>query len=204
MTTVSRQHAAYVLAARKLFAAVDRHDTTAAINSIDTRLVDPVFNVMQEAIYAAASVARGNNLGAGRAVGQEPAAWSSLSTIMSLLVGLGLIVLGSRARCGVLDAVCASNATLNLHHAFHDSFTGLPNRALFQDRTAQALRAARRSGSQIAVMLVDLNRFKDVNDTLGHHYGDLLLGQVAQRFSRRVARRGLRSRGSAVTSSRCC
>ncbi|HEY5077912.1 MAG TPA: EAL domain-containing protein, partial [Acidimicrobiia bacterium] len=77
-----------------------------------------------------------------------------------------------------------SQSDLNHHQALHDSLTGLPNRTLFQDRAAQALRAAKRSGDQIAVLLVDLDRFKDVNDTLGHHYGDLLLEQIAQRFSR--------------------
>jgi diguanylate cyclase len=79
-----------------------------------------------------------------------------------------------------------TQSALNRHQALHDSLTGLPNRSLFQDRTAHALRAAQRPGSQIAVMLADLNRFKDVNDTLGHQYGDLLLCQVAQRFSATV------------------
>jgi len=68
--------------------------------------------------------------------------------------------------------------------ATHDSLTGLPNRLLFADRALQVLAVARRDGSRPAVLRVDLDHFKEVNDTLGHHHGDLLLIQVAQRLSR--------------------
>jgi diguanylate cyclase (GGDEF)-like protein len=64
----------------------------------------------------------------------------------------------------------------------HDALTGLPNRALFGDRAAQALHAAVRRGDQPVVMMLDLDRFKEVNDTLGHHAGDALLLQVADRL----------------------
>ena len=67
--------------------------------------------------------------------------------------------------------------------ALHDPLTGLPNRALFADRLAQALAAGRRDGTGLAVMLLDLDRFKEVNDTLGHGYGDELLRQMAVRLS---------------------
>lgn len=66
--------------------------------------------------------------------------------------------------------------------ALHDVLTGLPNRRLFADSVSQVLAAARRSGAQPAVMLLDLDRFKDVNDTLGHHYGDQLLIELAARL----------------------
>ncbi len=70
------------------------------------------------------------------------------------------------------------------HQALHDALTGLPNRELFRDRIDQSLRAGRRSGDTSVVMLMDLDHFKEINDTLGHHMGDLLLQEVARRLQR--------------------
>lgn len=64
----------------------------------------------------------------------------------------------------------------------HDSLTGLPNRVLLVDRVQQAILAARREGTSLAVMAMDLDRFKDVNDTLGHAAGDTLLREVGRRL----------------------
>jgi diguanylate cyclase (GGDEF)-like protein len=72
---------------------------------------------------------------------------------------------------------------LNRELATHDALTGLPNRALLRDRVEQAVRATHRTGRHVALMLLDLDRFKEVNDTLGHHHGDLLLQQVGPRLS---------------------
>ncbi|HTW80256.1 MAG TPA: GGDEF domain-containing protein [Terracidiphilus sp.] len=76
----------------------------------------------------------------------------------------------------------------NRHLALHDELTGLPNRRLFEDRLNGALERARRTGTQTALLLVDLDRFKEVNDTVGHHIGDLLLQRVGQLFNGRVRR----------------
>jgi len=76
----------------------------------------------------------------------------------------------------------------NRHLALHDHLTGLPNRRLFQDRLAIALERARRNETQAALLVVDLDHFKQVNDTQGHHVGDLVLQQVATKFSARVRR----------------
>lgn len=67
--------------------------------------------------------------------------------------------------------------------ATHDAMTGLPNRALFQDSLARAMVVARRHERMVAVILLDLDNFKAVNDGWGHNYGDLLLADVAQRLA---------------------
>ncbi|WP_404872771.1 putative bifunctional diguanylate cyclase/phosphodiesterase [Ideonella sp. A 288] len=78
------------------------------------------------------------------------------------------------------DATQRVKAEAHLAHmANYDSLTGLPNRLLFQDRLKQAMKRARRSGTPMALMFLDLDRFKLVNDSLGHEVGDRLLKHVA-------------------------
>jgi diguanylate cyclase (GGDEF)-like protein len=89
---------------------------------------------------------------------------------------------------GMILLVLEDQIEHNKFLALHDELTGLPNRRLFQDRLTSALERARRSGAETALLLVDLDNFKHVNDSLGHHVGDLLLQRVASLFADRVRR----------------
>jgi diguanylate cyclase (GGDEF)-like protein/PAS domain S-box-containing protein len=81
------------------------------------------------------------------------------------------------------DITLRSEAADKIKHlAFYDSLTGLPNRRLLTDRLHQAFSSSARSGREAALLFIDLDNFKDINDTLGHDIGDLLLQQVAQRL----------------------
>jgi PAS domain S-box-containing protein len=98
--------------------------------------------------------------------------------------------------------------------AFYDALTQLPNRRLLQERVNHGIQRSQREGQQFALMMLDLDRFKDVNDTLGHQLGDALLKQVAQRIKSKlravdmVARLGGRricgSVGKHCPTGRCC
>jgi diguanylate cyclase (GGDEF)-like protein/PAS domain S-box-containing protein len=85
------------------------------------------------------------------------------------------------------DVTGATLANAALHRrATHDDLTGLPNRTLLRDRLRQALHEGQRTGEPVALMILDLDQFKEVNDALGHQYGDLLLIQVGQRLDQIV------------------
>ncbi|HUW26477.1 MAG TPA: EAL domain-containing protein [Gallionella sp.] len=75
----------------------------------------------------------------------------------------------------------AEEKMLNL--AYYDTLTGLPNRTLFYDRLAQEIKKAHRANLKMALLFIDLDKFKEINDTLGHSMGDLLLKEAAQRIS---------------------
>jgi len=77
------------------------------------------------------------------------------------------------------------------HQALHDPLTGLPNRTLFHREIDNAIAAPRDASSLVAVMLMDLDRFKEVNDTLGHHLGDVLLEAIGARLTAALGDRGL-------------
>lgn len=86
-------------------------------------------------------------------------------------------------QCNIRDITDRKQAEARIHYmALHDALTGLPNRILLQDRLAQAIALACRNQKGVAVLMLDLDRFKNINDSLGHHIGDRLLEEVSMRL----------------------
>jgi len=106
-----------------------------------------------------------------------------------VLLTVGMIPDTGISVASIEDITERKNAEEELRHqAFHDTLTGLPNRQLLLDRLDRSLESARREGQETAVLLMDLDRFKDVNDSLGHSAGDRLLKLVAVRLENAVRR----------------
>jgi diguanylate cyclase (GGDEF)-like protein len=103
-------------------------------------------------------------------------------TSLGFAVGLVLIALILRMVIGHQRRL-AAHAAQSRHQALHDPLTGLPNRALFAQRLADALTTAGTGGHQAALMVIDLDGFKQVNDTLGHHAGDTVLIEAGRRLA---------------------
>ena len=100
---------------------------------------------------------------------------AAVITVMVLLAWLLLFRTVHRA-----SSTLRSQSDENEHLALHDALTGLPNRRLLHDRLDRAIAGSERSGKSLALMILDVDRFKEVNDTLGHDRGDALLKEVAR------------------------
>lgn len=86
-------------------------------------------------------------------------------------------------QCNLRDITDRKEAEARIRYmALHDALTGLPNRTLFEDRIDSAVAHARREDTRVGVLMLDLDRFKHINDSLGHHIGDQLLEQFAMRL----------------------
>ena len=119
-----------------------------------------------------------------------PLSWNTLVDLVSVLSVTALVAwLMAGDMHAALDALQARNAQMAATQermemmATHDALTNLPNRSLVRDRFEQAAAVARRSGHSVAMLYLDLDNFKNVNDTLGHGSGDRLLMQVGDRLS---------------------
>jgi diguanylate cyclase (GGDEF)-like protein len=85
-------------------------------------------------------------------------------------------------------------AAANRHRAFHDPLTDLPNRSMLNERLHAALLGATHKGRSLAVMIIDLDDFKSINDTLGHEFGDVVLTDIARRLEEAVGTDGMLAR----------
>ncbi len=167
-------------------ASVERHSSTGRallagqpviIDDLRTEGTDVVpAHITAEGLLSGIEVAVPTSEGAFGVIGaysRDPGRFSKddASFLMSIATSLGTAIGRKRAEERLA------------YVAQFDSLTGLPNRTLFRDRLSQAMTRAERGGSQLALMLLDLDRFKEINDTLGHRAGDRLLQAVAQRLT---------------------
>jgi diguanylate cyclase (GGDEF)-like protein len=173
------EHARFLDGIGRMFAAVDAGDTERVL-AIDRGETEPVFAVIEARVNAAADARHAQALAALRAL-RSTEAMVLVATPIAFTAGLGLLALFWAIVVGYQRRT-ERQAAENQHQALHDGLTGLPNRTLLGDRTSQAIRQADRELVPVALLLIDLDRFKEVNDTLGHRYGDQLLMQVGERL----------------------
>lgn len=116
----------------------------------------------------------------------EPQQMQALALATALV---GLVVIAAGVFAALIDRWTRSDAMDRLHHmAMNDGLTGLPNRVNFQSELKHQLELARASGSQLGVVAIDLNHFKEINDVHGHQAGDQVLLLVAQRMASQLGR----------------
>ncbi len=177
---VTALHGPYLDAIDRLFAAVDRGDTELVL-AIDGGEVDPLFEQIELLVDAAASERHDRSIEALRHLGSVER-FTARTTPVVFVIGLMFIAVFASVLRRVRRQL-DRHRDQALHDSMHDTLTGLPNRVLLADQFAQVLRADHRSGRTTGLLLIDLDRFKEVNDTLGHHYGDELLTQIGPRIS---------------------
>jgi diguanylate cyclase len=174
------EQAVYLAAINRMFAQVDLGNKPAVLK-IDSGEVAPTFGVIESEV--AAQTATENSLALGH-IARLQRLETLTSSLTPAVFGLGLLLVGLLAAVtrGYRREFLVERARA-VKHSLHDPLTGLPNRALLADRFEAALQAATRSGATTALLLIDLDRFKEINDTFGHTYGDQLLNQIGRRFA---------------------
>jgi diguanylate cyclase (GGDEF)-like protein len=177
---VLTRHRAYLGAIDRLFAATDRGDTATALR-VDRDEVDPSFGAIETAVLDAARAK--DRIAQSQLVDlRRLESHTRLLTPLVFLAGLLLAAMLASVTRGHRRQLTMERSQA-VHASLHDTLTGLPNRTLLADRFGQALRANARAGTTSALLLIDLDRFKEINDTFGHHYGDELLTQVGPRLA---------------------
>ena len=169
----------YLKVVRRVFAA-EYAGQDAMARRIDVTQADPTFTAIGREVTGATNLARAD---ASRALRKLQHAEAVALVATPIVFALGILLLGLFTWV-LVDAARRNRdqAAASRHQALHDALTALPNRILFHDRLEQALRHAEREREPLAVLMIDLDRFKEVNDTMGHANGDLLLRLVGPRL----------------------
>lgn len=177
---VAAAHASYLQAVYVMFAAVDRSDTREVLR-IDGAEVDPRFGAILAIVD---EQVKDHHEHALRTLAdlQTLESSSALATPLVFLVGLVLIGFFFSVLRGVHRELDRQREKV-VYDARHDSLTGLPNRTQLGARCGEVLRAGRAAGSATGLLVLDLDRFKEVNNTLGHTYGDRLLIEIGRRLA---------------------
>ena len=166
--------------------AVERLIQAVAIRDPDTNIIDsaevaPAYFILQHRMDTAAADFRADAEEGLAEVRRTQLEMLVGTSVMLPLAAGCLVLVWRRVRSYQVDLEAES--VRSAHQATHDPLTGLPNRTLFAERLESAIGRCRRQASVCAVLVVDLDRFKQVNDTLGHHAGDQLLTECARRMT---------------------
>lgn len=176
-------HQNYLDSIDRMFAAVDSGDSVTE-SRIALDEVEPEFGVIVQLVAGEADKEHAASMAQIEAVQQL---YETVRGLIPVVFVLGLLIVGglasiTRGYRRLLDTERAGA----LHESLHDALTGPPNRTLMGDRLDQLLIAGARGGLTTGLLLMDLGRFKEVNDTFGHDYGDELLRQIGPRLRTRL------------------
>ena len=174
------RHIGYLSGIDRMFDAVDSGNTPRSMQ-IESSEVDPAAFAIESAVQDEAAARHGDFL-------DQVARLNRLNDITRRLTPL--VFIAGLAVAAILASITRGHRRLlgvertrAVRRSLHDDLTGLPNRTLLATRCEEALQADVRNATCSALLLIDLDRFKEINDTFGHHYGDELLSQVGPRLA---------------------